>query len=105
MRAPNGRSIWLSRPWSSFAPADSSSSPIHFSRTAASDLPHWHFDTRSQRSSYPEFTAAGGLMSYGSNLRDLLRWSGLYTGRILKGEKPADLPIQQAIKVELIINL
>jgi putative ABC transport system substrate-binding protein len=54
---------------------------------------------------YPEFTAAGGLMSYGTNLRDMLRLSGLYTGRILKGEKPADLPVQQATKVELIINL
>jgi len=54
---------------------------------------------------YPEFTAAGGLMSYGSNLRDLLRLGGHYTGRILKGEKPADLPVQQAIKAELIINL
>jgi len=54
---------------------------------------------------YPEFTAAGGLMSYGNNLGDMLRLSGLYTGRILKGEKPADLPVQQATKVELIINL
>ena len=54
---------------------------------------------------FPEFTAAGGLMSYGNNLRDMLRLSGLYTGRILKGEKPADLPVQQATKVELIINL
>jgi putative ABC transport system substrate-binding protein len=54
---------------------------------------------------YPEFTAAGGLMSYGTNLRDMLRLSGLYTGRILKGEKPADLPVQQATKIELILNL
>ena len=54
---------------------------------------------------FPEFTAAGGLMSYGSNLRDMLRLSGLYTGRILKGEKPADLPVQQTTKVDLIINL
>jgi putative ABC transport system substrate-binding protein len=54
---------------------------------------------------FPEFTAAGGLMSYGNNLSDMLRLSGLYTGRILKGEKPADLPVQQATKVELIINL
>jgi putative ABC transport system substrate-binding protein len=44
-------------------------------------------------------------MSYGNNLSDMLHLSGLYTGRILKGEKPADLPVQQAIKMELIINL
>ena len=52
-----------------------------------------------------DFPVAGGLMSYGANFAEPYRGLGIYAGRILKGEKPANLLVQQATKVELVINL
>jgi putative ABC transport system substrate-binding protein len=54
---------------------------------------------------YREFAEAGGLVSYGADPRDAVRLVGAYTGRILKGEKPADLPVQQVTRIEMVLNL
>ena len=54
---------------------------------------------------FRQFAASGGLMSYGASIRDAYQTAGVYTGRILNGEKPAELAVQQAVKVELILNL
>jgi putative ABC transport system substrate-binding protein len=73
----------------------------HSERIAALAL-RYHMPTMHQ---FREFPAAGGLMGYGGSITDSYRLVGEYTGRILKGEKPGDLPVQQYTKVELIINL
>jgi putative tryptophan/tyrosine transport system substrate-binding protein len=56
---------------------------------------------------YPwrEFTASGGLMNYGASIPDAFRQVGVYTGQILKGAKPADLPVQRPTKLQLVVNL
>jgi ABC-type uncharacterized transport system substrate-binding protein len=54
---------------------------------------------------WPEYTVLGGLMSYGSSLGDAYHQVGIYTANVLKGAKPAELSVQEAVKIELILNL
>ena len=87
------------------APADLSSAPIPTSPTAASSLPRSRSNTVAAITQSRDFPIAGGLMSYGGDFSQSHRQAGRHAGRILKGEKPSDLPVQRVTKVELFINL
>ena len=106
MPAPNATSKRPLQPWSNCGPARSSIGTDAFFNARSEQLGALatrHADARDLP--YGEFVAAGGLMSYGTSVTDSYRLVGVYTGRILKGDKPADLPVQQSTKVELVINL
>ena len=78
---------------------------MHSSTATAPNWLRWQPATRCPPSAYQEFTAAGDLMSYGGSIVAASHQAGISAGRILNGEKPADLPVMQSTKVSLTINL
>ena len=96
----------LLRPWRADALAGSSSRLILFFVSRIKSLAGLALHhALAAAFEFRQFAAAGGLMSYGGSLADSYRLAGVYAGRILRGEKPADLPVQQSTKVELFLNL
>src|SRR5262249_49254626 len=104
MPAPTGRSMRPLQISCASAPTRSSSAAMPFSPAAGYNLPPWRRYLIPSSFSQRDITEAGGLMSYAANVRDTYHQAGIYAGRILKGAKPADLPVVQSTKFELVIN-